>query len=637
MTNISIVRTQKILERTHDYRDDDGILLFQKQIFRNQDGTKSCVLRKPSSVDDTKWIYRNVIPKNPPLYKLQSLCGNDFIHIPEGEKDCDTLSALGLIATTNYDGASGKFRSHYAEFLKNKNIILYEDKDEAGKNRIDHWLANLSSVAATVKIWRCPDAMPEHSDVTDYLKTFPDYRTGLERLKQEIESLPFELLDKIRAEKSEKPWLAAKESDRGKHADYVNFIKSLPHCSDMRLDILTNEVMLKINGSWSSGLNEIDYIKTHSRDYGKFFVLERFKESLARAKHDDLKPQLLEDFPSWDGVDRISEIASVLRCDNLASSEIEELIKQWGATVFKRLANPSIQPATLVFIGAQGLGKDALIDALTGGFGGLVKHLSLAGQDFTEARRQLHTGLIFRIDEFDKTAKKDISALKEILTTSTTNERLAYDPRPADRVVRCSFIGSANRDDILIDSSGNRRFWIFKFNYMGLELRRAGDISIGTGKVECSYPGLFGREGLPDERKQIAAQFQALARENYLASAKTLAKINEFSCEQTPESINDLIIQDYLEQVNLLECIPTKTIDGIHYYKLHQISDVLNTLQKNYKKGRNYILNLLKLRGIQVRNKMSRLYSNGVTEVTDQKNDLSPILSPVSAENDLLF
>lgn len=631
--------TKKTLERTHSYRDKDGVLQFEKLIYRLENGEKTASFRKPNGIDG-KWIYRDCIPKCPPLYNLPQILEapqESIIHITEGEKDADTLMALGFLATTNYDGAHGKFRKHYADALKGRKIVLYEDKDDAGKSHTQHWLAQLVDVAACVKIWRCPEAMPDHSDVSDYLATFGSYTEGLSKLFEELKNLPFEDLEASRMKKATAPWLTAKDGDKASHNDYMTFIRSLPAIRDIRRDILTDEVYIQVNGKWCPALNELGYFRAHARDYGRFFVLERFPDAIKRAKNEELEPRLLEDFPTWDGEDRVQAIAQSLECKNLSQQEVEEALKAWGAGVFKRLNNPAIQPITLVFLGCQGLGKDALIDALTGGFGSLVKHLSLAGQDFTEAKRQLHTALIFRVSEFDKTAKRDISALKEILTANQTNERLAYDPRPEDRIVRCSFIGSANRADILVDSSGNRRFWLFNWVRMGLAVREIEGVTVGTGETVTSYPGLFSRSDYINERLQIAAQFKQLASDNYQASKETLAKLYAFSCQKTPDSINDLIIQEYIDRVNLIDAIPAKIVDGVNYYRLHQISDVLDCLQKDYRKGRNYILNLLKLVGFKRKFELANMYTNRLEGLEDLKTKVPGNLPVVSTENDLLF
>ncbi len=377
--------TKKSLERTHSYRDKDGVLVFEKLIYRLENGSKTAGFRKPEDGIDGKWSYRDCVPKLPPLYNLPQILESSLetiIHVTEGEKDADTLTSLGFLATTNYDGAHGKFRKHYTDWLRGRKICIYEDKDDAGKAHTEHWLAQLCEIAGAVKVWRCPESMPEHSDVTDYLATFESWQEGARKLFGELKNLPFEDLEALRTKKQEAPWLVAKDGDKASHGDYMAFIRSLPAVQDIRRDILTDEVYVKVNGKWTPALNEVGYFRAHARDYGRFFILERFPDAIKRAKNEELEPRLLEDFPNWDEEDRVRAIAQAVDCKNLSKGEVEEALKAWGSGVFKRLINPAIQPVTLVFLGSQGLGKDALIDALTGGFRSLVKHLSLGRTRF---------------------------------------------------------------------------------------------------------------------------------------------------------------------------------------------------------------------------------------------------------------
>lgn len=65
------------------------------------------------------------------LYKLPELLKSDYddyVFIVEGEKDVDRCRSLGLIATTNPQGA-GKWRQDYNQYFENRIIVIIPDND----------------------------------------------------------------------------------------------------------------------------------------------------------------------------------------------------------------------------------------------------------------------------------------------------------------------------------------------------------------------------------------------------------------------------------------------------------------------------------------------------------------------------
>jgi 5S rRNA maturation endonuclease (ribonuclease M5) len=75
----------------------------------------------------------------------------------EGEKDCETARALGIVATCNPGGA-GKWREEYAEHLRGKQIIIIADKDEPGRKHAEKMAESLYGKAASIKVLQMPGA-----------------------------------------------------------------------------------------------------------------------------------------------------------------------------------------------------------------------------------------------------------------------------------------------------------------------------------------------------------------------------------------------------------------------------------------------------------------------------------------------
>jgi hypothetical protein len=100
------------------------------------------------------------------LYQLpKSLKTNQPVWIVEGEKDCDNLFKLGIVATTNVGGA-GKWLEAYSESFKDKEVILCGDNDKPGKEHMADVLASLAGKCKSVREVTVP---APHKDISDYL------------------------------------------------------------------------------------------------------------------------------------------------------------------------------------------------------------------------------------------------------------------------------------------------------------------------------------------------------------------------------------------------------------------------------------------------------------------------------------
>jgi putative DNA primase/helicase len=147
----------------YPYRDENGKLLFEAVRYSPKDFKQ----RKPN--DDGGWVWKlNGTPRVP--YRLPELLAadpGDTIFIPEGEKDCESLAALGLVATCNVGGA-GKWKPEYSEFLRGRNVAILPDNDDTGREHAETVANSTAGIAASVKVIDLP-GLPEKGDVSDWL------------------------------------------------------------------------------------------------------------------------------------------------------------------------------------------------------------------------------------------------------------------------------------------------------------------------------------------------------------------------------------------------------------------------------------------------------------------------------------
>jgi putative DNA primase/helicase len=128
------------------------------------------------------------------LYNLPEVAKAHEVIIVEGEKDADILVRLSdptgakFISTTCPMGAK-KWRSHYNQYLKDKNVVLIPDNDPQGKEHVEQIASSLYGTARSIKIVKLPD-LPDKGDITDFGRNSTDDGETAEQLSVLIENAP---------------------------------------------------------------------------------------------------------------------------------------------------------------------------------------------------------------------------------------------------------------------------------------------------------------------------------------------------------------------------------------------------------------------------------------------------------------
>ena len=176
-----------------------------------------------------------------------------------------------------------------------------------------------------------------------------------------------------------------------------------------------------------------------------------------------------EQLPEWDGTDRVSALACRVSDNPVWVNGFHRwmlgLSAQWMQ--FRSDANNANRAnsinransvAPLLVSSRQGLGKSTFCrllmpDALKAYY---TESYDLSSPASAEAKLAV-CGLI-NLDEFDKLSTSKMPLLKNLMQASALNIRKAYK-RSASALPRiASFIGTSNREDLLVDRTGSRRF-----------------------------------------------------------------------------------------------------------------------------------------------------------------------------------
>ena len=176
-----------------------------------------------------------------------------------------------------------------------------------------------------------------------------------------------------------------------------------------------------------------------------------------------------EQLPEWDGTDRVSALARRV-CDkpvwvNGFHRWMMGLSAQWMQfrpdTNNANRANSIYRAnsvAPLLVSSRQGLGKSTFCRLL---MPDVLKAYYTESYDLgspASAEAKLAACGLINLDEFDKLSASKMPLLKNLMQASALNIRKAYK-RSASALPRiASFIGTSNREDLLVDRTGSRRF-----------------------------------------------------------------------------------------------------------------------------------------------------------------------------------
>ena len=185
-----------------------------------------------------------------------------------------------------------------------------------------------------------------------------------------------------------------------------------------------------------------------------------------------------EQLPEWDGTDRVSALARRVSDNPVWVNGFHRwmlgLSAQWmqfhpdtncanrannaNSANNTSSINRANSVAPLLVSSRQGLGKSTFCrllmpDALKAYY---TESYDLSSPASAEAKLAAY-GLI-NLDEFDKLSASKMPLLKNLMQTSALNIRKVYKRRASALPRIASFIGTSNREDLLVDRTGSRRF-----------------------------------------------------------------------------------------------------------------------------------------------------------------------------------
>lgn len=323
------------------------------------------------------------------------------------------------------------------------------------------------------------------------------------------------------------------ESGADKLCPYVSLL--IDHFGEPRRDLFTQEMYVWHEGRWknvfeSEIFNKIKYecqkLAERREDFKYTHIEPAFYSHQLK-----LKPRLLIDIPQWDGKDRIGELVSCLKFEHekMKYSIAVDLIKDVMARMWDRAHDSRIQNRCIILGGNQGIGKDIWLDTLIGGLEhyktNIVFDRNTTEKDIVESTTD---SCAILISEFDKVKNIESCVLKDIISKDHFKTRTAYSRKARRYDNHCTYFGACNPEQILTDTTGNRRFMVF---------RLAGDPGEA---ILWDYP-----TNSASYKKQVIAQAKALSRAGYKASEESEKVLKLITTEYSPDNPVDDAMEDY--------------------------------------------------------------------------------------------
>jgi len=477
-------RERKKIEAVYNYVSCNGTYAFTKI---RLEGKKILY----GILENDRFTYG--LPRNTPRKSLKAIYGDvkalnkaitecKPIFIPEGEKDVDTMTKQGYTSFT-YGGVND-WQSDFAEVVRDADVVILADNDQAGIKVANTILNDIKSVVKSAKVIIPMPDTPK-ADITDYfeaghtkeefeqmINTVTENR--IEKTFQTSIGLPVkdvaELLaykidyDKDGNIKSKKIMQTVRNFEIIMQNDY-RLAGRLRFNEFSRQDYLVGSVPWDLRGNyrtWNShddsalySMLQYEYGMNNRNDY-----FDAIKNVCAKAKFHPIKDIL--DTLQWDGKEHIRGLLpDYLGVEN--SEYAYQVMKLFMLGAVSRIYQPGCKfDYTMILQGKQGLGKSTFLQLLA--LSDEWFNDSLDSLDSDKSAQSLMGSWIIELAELKSLARTagGVDSVKRFLSATQDKYRVPYERRADIFLRQCVFAGTTNKSDFLQDETGNRRFLIIQ-------------------------------------------------------------------------------------------------------------------------------------------------------------------------------
>src|SRR5579884_1261025 len=177
------VKKEKRIDKIYCYHDADRTELFQVVRYEPKDFRQRRA--DPNHPGEFIWNTKGV---KKVLFRLPetiaAIKNGDLIYLCEGEKDVLAMVEKGFSATCNPGGA-GKWQDSYTETLRNADVVIIADKDDAGRRHAQLVASKLHGTAKSIRVLELPDVKGKPvKDAADFFEAGGDAEQIRELVKK---------------------------------------------------------------------------------------------------------------------------------------------------------------------------------------------------------------------------------------------------------------------------------------------------------------------------------------------------------------------------------------------------------------------------------------------------------------------
>lgn len=476
--------------REHIYHNQDGGI-FGKKTYYRVNGEK-----RPSWYRFEGGEYKSGLQGlKAPLYNILELTQENAaaepVWIVEGEKDVDTLTECGFLATSPPNGA-GYWRSAFNMFFRKRDVIIVPDNDEPGKAHLEKVAKNLKKVAKSVKLIDLTDLVPElkkGGDVSDVFEELSNAKELLLRLVAETDS-----------EKTRNHEVCYVTNSDGKPLKTIFNFKQLLNYAEIQIknnSILGYEFSGKLPKMTGENVENVSlaYIYSLSQETEiKFSSSEIKKYTIMVADEGTYNPVF-----NWLNELKLTEVKSIRKyfnCLIFDESEAENrkiyltLFAKWLvqciAMQFNTIENPYGADGALGLQSErEGIGKTSFFQNLVFDPRLFKDGVNIDPTDKDSVIKATSFWIV-ELGEIESTLNKELARLKAFITEAYDSFRVPYAEGITKKPRRTSFCFTCNSNHFLKDGE-NRRFWVIPIIGVNLEALKKIDIKKVWGEAFIKY------------------------------------------------------------------------------------------------------------------------------------------------------
>jgi len=190
----------------------------------------------------------------------------------------------------------------------------------------------------------------------------------------------------------------------------------------------------------------------------------------------------------WDGENHIEKLSEYIyiQGDDVEKKRFDKHFKMMFARAAAGALAINYNKRCIIFVGGQDAGKTYFSNWLCPP---ALKNYSTDNIDFSNKDAVIAMGSNFWIilDELAKISHAGMNIVKSTLSANKIKVRLPYDARDSLIQRRCTFIGSTNEPEFLLDTTGNVRWICFRLKGKGFNWNYKKDINIDQVWAQAYY------------------------------------------------------------------------------------------------------------------------------------------------------